>query len=257
MYQRADILDDSGESLKRPFLVSLGVHLAAIAGMLSVGLFTASQTNWGDVDAAGGAVGIAVENSIPMPQAAGTKNPLANDTDSEIAAPKDKQKEEQKQKEALEKLLAEDVKKLKSDKPRSDNRNPFPTDPNQLTSPTGNRISSPLFSGMVGSGGIGVGSSTFGNQFGAYLQAVQQRISSKWRPGEVDPRLKNPPPVVISFEILRNGEVRSVRILQSGGSQTLDLSTQRAVVEAGPFEPLPQAYKGGSATIEVAFKLQR
>ena len=110
---------------------------------------------------------------------------------------------------------------------------------------------------MVGSGGIGVGSSAFGNQFGAYLQAVQQRISSKWRAADVDGRLKNPPPVLISFEILRNGEVRAVRVLQSGGNQTFDLSAQRAVVEAGPFEPLPQGYKGASALVEVAFKLER
>ena len=257
MYRRADILDDSGESLKKPFYLSLIVHSAVLAAVLATGVFTASDTKWGDIDVGGGAVGIAVEMSIPLPQASGTRNPLANDTESEIAPDKEIRKED-KQKEALEKLLAEDVKKLKkSNETRNDFKNPMPLDPKQLTNPSGNRVSSPLFAGMVGSGGVGVGSSAFGNQFGAYLQAVQQRISGKWKPGEVDQRLKNPPPVIVSFEILRNGQVQSVRVLQSGGSQTFDLSAQRAVVEAGPFEPLPQAYKGGSATIEVAFKLQR
>lgn len=255
MYRRADILDDSGESLKRPFYLSLIVHGAVLAAVLATGVFTASDVKWGDIDVGGGAVGIAVEKSIPLPQASGTKNPLANDTESEIAPDKEIRKED-KQKEALEKLLAEDVKKLKkSNEPRNDFKNPMPLDPKQLTNPSGNRVSSPLFAGMVGSGGVGVGSSAFGNQFGAYLQAVQQRISGKWKPG--DAGRKNPQPVILSFEIMRNGEVRSIRVLQSGGIQTFDLSAQRAIVEAGPFEPLPQAYKGGSATIEVAFKLQQ
>ncbi len=256
-YQRADILDQSNAELKRPFYISLGIHAAVLGGIAAFGLFTTQQGQWGDIDVGGGAVGIAVEKSIPLPQSAGIKNPLANDTESEIAPDKEKQKKEA-EKEALEKLLAEDVSKLKNTKPRNDFKNPMPVDdPNKLTNASGNRVSSPLFAGMVGAGGIGVGSSTFGNQFGAYLQAVQQRISGKWKPGDVDQRLKNPPPVVVSFDILRNGEVRSIRVLQSGGSQTFDLSAQRAIIEAGPFEPLPSAYKGASATIEVGFKLQR
>lgn len=255
MYERVDILDDS-QDLKRPFWTSLAVHVTVLGGFLGAGLFQATQPQWGAEDAGGGAVGISVENSIPVPQAQGARNPLANDTESEIAPDKEKRKEDE-QKEALEKLLAEDMQKLKAVKPRNDVTSPLPKDPNTLTSATGNRVSSPLFAGMVGSGGIGVGSSAFGNQFGAYLQAVQQRISAKWRASDVDARLKNPPPVLISFEISRNGEVRAVRVLQSGGNQTFEMSAQRAVVEAGPFEPLPSGYKGSSATIEVAFKLER
>jgi protein TonB len=135
--------------------------------------------------------------------------------------------------------------------------NPLNKDPNQLTSASGARASNPIYGGQAGQGGIGVGSSSMGSQFGAYLQAVQQRISSKWRAADVNAQLKRPPPVRVSFEILRNGEVRAVRVIQTGGDVTYDLSAQRAVVEAGPFEPLPAAYKGSSALIEVAFKLER
>jgi protein TonB len=255
MYQRADILDDS-QDLKRPLATSVILHVLVVGGFIGAGLYNANQPKWGSEDAGGGAVGISVENSIPVPQAQGQKNPLANDTESEIAPDKEKRKDDS-DKEALEKLLAEDMKKLQSTKPRNDVTSPLPKDPNQLTSATGNRVSSPLFAGMVGSGGIGVGSSAFGNQFGAYLQVVQQRISSRWRASDVDARLKDPPPVLISFTILRSGEVRDVRVLQSVGNRTFEISAQRAVVEAAPFEPLPMAYKGESATIEVAFKLER
>lgn len=253
--QRMNVLDGSGEDLKRPFYFSLTVHAAAVAAIVGAAMLGPSSTErWGSLDAAGGAVGIAVEKSIPLPQSSGTKNPLANDTESEIAPAKEKVKED-KQKDALDKLLSEDITKAKKQQQqRNDYKNPNPVENNQLTNASGNRVSSPLFSGQIGVGGVGVGSSTFGNLFGAYLQVVQQRISSKWRP----PGASGAAPVVIvSFEILRDGRVGEIKLMQSGGNSTYDLSAQRAVVEAGPFEPLPSAYKGGSATIEVAFKLQR
>jgi hypothetical protein len=104
MYQRADILDDT-QDLKRPFWMSVGLHVAVIGGLLVAGFIAPKAEQWGSEDAGGGAVGIAVENSIPMPQAQGQRNPLANDTESEIEAPKEKAKEKA-DKEALEKLLA-------------------------------------------------------------------------------------------------------------------------------------------------------
>ncbi|MBS1831776.1 MAG: TonB family protein [Acidobacteria bacterium] len=253
--QRMNVLDGSGEDLKRPFYLSLAVHGAVAAAIVATAMFGPSNSErWGSLDAAGGAVGVAVEKSIPLPQSSGTKNPLANDTESEIAPDKQKIKEEQ-QKEALEKLLSEDISKSKKQQQqRNDYKNPNPVENNQLTNASGNRVSSPLFSGQIGVGGVGVGSSTFGNLFGAYLQVVQERISGKWRP----PGASGATPVVIvSFEILRDGRVGQIKVTQSGGNSTYDLTAQRAIVEAGPFEPLPAAYKGASATIEVAFKLQK
>jgi TonB family protein len=253
--QRMNVLDGGGEDLKRPFYLSLAVHGAALTAIFAAAMLgPSSAEQWGSLDAAGGAVGVAVEKSIPLPQSSGTKNPLANDTESEIAPDKQKVKEEQ-QKEALEKLLSEDISKSKKQQQqRNDYTNPNPTERNQLTNATGNRVSSPLFSGQIGVGGVGVGAGTLGNMFGAYLQVVQERISSKWRPPGAS---GTTPVVVISFEILRDGRVGQVKVTQSGGNSTYDLAAQRAVVEAGPFEPLPAAYKGGSATIEVAFKLQK
>ena len=46
-------------------------------------------------------------------------------------------------------------------------------------------------------------------------------------------------------------------MVQSSGSVALDYSAQRAITEAAPFEPLPAAYDGSSATIEFWFQLKR
>ncbi len=74
---------------------------------------------------------------------------------------------------------------------------------------------------------------------------------------QVDARLRTLPPAIVTFEIMRNGEIRNVRVVQSSGNRALDYSAERAVLQAGPFEPLPAAYGGSSASIEFWFQLQR
>ena len=73
----------------------------------------------------------------------------------------------------------------------------------------------------------------------------------------MDARLRTLPPAIVTFEILRNGQVQNVRVVQSSGNRALDYSAERAVLQAGPFEPLPAAYGGSSASIEFWFQLQR
>jgi protein TonB len=209
----------------------------------------------GDENADGGAVGIGVVNSIPLPQSSGIRNPIADPTESEAPREKEKELKEQKEKEALEKLFERDLKPT-ANKPKSTAKETQQVAENQVRSPD-SRVSSPIFGGTIGSGGTGVRSSTFGNQFGAYVQALQERISQKWRASELDARLRAVPVCVVYFEILRDGRMQGLRVAQSSGNQELDLSAQRAVTEASPFEPLPQGYQGSVAKMEVGFKLQR
>jgi len=152
-------------------------------------------------------------------------------------------------------LLERDLKPTAT-KPKSTAKETKEVAENQVRGPE-SHLSSPVFGGSVGIGGSGSGASSFGNQFGAYVQALQQRIASKWRTSELDARLKSAPQCVVAFEIQRDGSVQDLRVVQSSGNQQLDLSTLRAVTEAGPFEPLPQGYKSSAAKMEVAFKLQR
>jgi protein TonB len=234
---------------------SFGMHIAIVAALAGWTYWKGSQTSMGDEDAQGGAVGIGVVNSIPLPQSSGIRNPVADPSDAETPREKEKELKEQKEKEALEKLLDRDLKPT-ANKPKSTAKETKEVAENQVRS-SESHVSSPIFGATAGSGGIGARSSTFGNQFGAYVQALQQRISSKWRAAELDARLKNVPQCVVSFEILRDGRLQALRVVQSSGNQELDLSAQRAVTEASPFEPLPQGYSGSVAKMEVGFKLQR
>ena len=249
-----DILDAPAD-LTGSIWKSVVMHGGVIVLLVGWAIWKGPQESMGDPDALGGAIGIDAVNSIPLPQSTGNRNPLADNSPAETPREIEKQLKDEKEKEALEKLLDRDLKPTAS-KPKSVSKEPQQVAENQLKSAE-SHVSSPLFGGTIGSGGIGARSSTFGNQFGAYVSALQQRISSKWRASDLDPRLKTVPTCIIAFDIRRDGRIEDLRVVQSSGNQELDLSAQRAVTEASPFEPLPQGYQGSVAKMEVGFKLQR
>ena len=68
------------------------------------------------------------------------------------------------------------------------------------------------------------------------------------RPGQV---------TIVTFSIYRDGRAGDVRIVQSSGNPMVDISAQRAVLDASPFPPLPQGFERSSANIEFQFQLKR
>ena len=131
--------------------------------------------------------------------------------------------------------------------------------PSQLYSPSGQRLNSPMI-GMAGGGGVGIGNnSPFGTQFGDYTSIVKNRVAQAWRTGEIDPRIRSANPVIVTFTILRDGSVpeRSVQVKGRSGIAALDISAQRAILDAQPFPPLPQGFSRSSADVEFTFELRR
>jgi protein TonB len=114
--------------------------------------------------------------------------------------------------------------------------------------------------GMTGGGGISVGNnSMLGTRFGYYADLVKNKVASRWRTTDIDPRIRAANPVIVVFTIRRDGSVpgSSVRIQQSSGIPALDLSAQRAILEAAPFAQLPQEFSRNEAEIEFHFELRR
>lgn len=257
MQPHADILDQR-ESLGGPFVQSVLLH-AAIAGALVVSSisFERSRQVWGSANtAAGTAVAINSVKTIPLPSRAGKINPVANDTESQVPqAPKPEPKKQVK-------VPDEDAVPLKSrlakkqPRPEAPQRyHPQEPAPNQVFSRDAPAAVSPLFE-KPGSGGAGVGvNSAFGNQFGAYADLVVQRVTQKWQTsGLAGLHL---PMAVITFDISRDGSVKNPQIAQRSGNSTLDYSALRAVMDAGPFPPLPSNYSGSSTSVELRFQLQQ
>jgi protein TonB len=194
--------------------------------------------------------------TIPLPSRAGKINPVANDTESQVPqAPKPEPKKQVK-------VPDEDAIPLKSrlakkqPRPEAPQRyRPEAPAPNQVFSREAPAAVSPMFE-KPGSGGAGVGvNSAFGNQFGAYADLVVQRVTQKWQTtGLAGMQL---PMAVITFDIMRDGSVRNPQIAQRSGNSTLDYSALRAVMDAGPFPPLPPNYSSSQAEVELRFQLQR
>jgi TonB family protein len=263
MPSHVDILEQR-ESLRNPFLVSIAVH-AAVFSLIAIhaSIGDRGRVAWGTPHALGGAsVAISAVSQIPLPTRSGESNPLANDTESRVpAAPAPKPQP----KPAAPKPDMSAIPlpgKLAQPLPRTPRYQgqylPNGARPNQLYSHSGQALSSPMFSAQTGTGGVGVGpGSAFGERFGAYRDLLEQRVAQKWRTEDVDPRLQTAPPVIITFEILRDGSIRGVRIDSSSGNRALDLSAQRAIYDAAPFAPLPREYERNSAQIEIWFLLKR
>jgi protein TonB len=79
-----------------------------------------------------------------------------------------------------------------------------------------------------------------------YLDQMLGRIRQSWMR----------PPVegieaVITFRVLRNGEVTEAEIRESSGSRAFDLAALRAVRNASPLPPLPASFREDLLTVNL------
>jgi len=260
---RADILDQP-DSLNKPLVGSLAFHAVAFGTLILWGVVvTGHHETWGDANSGGpGSMTINVVNKIPLPARSGIVNPLANPTESAVPTPPPAAKP--KKLARPEEPDAIPIKSRTRPKPSEVARSAANTwrqkqqdRPNQLYSQAGQALVSPMI-GQVGSGGVGVGlGSPLGSRFGNYVTILRQRVAEKWHTGDVDPRIHSLPTAIVTFDLMRDGTVRNVRIAQSSGNPALDYSAQRAVYEASPFPHLPDAYDRNDATVEFWFELRR
>jgi protein TonB len=258
MDHRIDILDER-ESLRNPFVGSLAFHAGLVAlSFAYVAIQGSSVERWGDPKSlGGGAVGITPVERIPIQSRQGRINPVANDTESQIPSAPTKPQPKQ--------AVREDPKAIAL-KSRNAQKRPSQTTPqkyspvkeprpNQVYSSTGQAATSPMFSQAPGGGNIGSGSSSpFGNRFGYYEQLIRDKVARNWRSQDLDSSVRNP--VVVLFDILRNGSVQNVRVSRPSGNFAADQSAQRAILMSNPFPPLPAQFERDVATIEFVFRLQ-
>ena len=263
MNSRGDILDRP-EPLWGGFWGSVALHVSVGAGVFLGAWFQAHRPHeeWGDIHGGGiGAVAVTPVARIPLPAQSGPVNPVANDTESRVPTPPPKAKAQPAVKEDLDAipLPGRNAKQRPAAAAPNKFREKQEDLPNQVYSQSGQRMVSPMI-GMTGGGGVSMGNnSPFGAQFGAYSDMVKNKVASNWKTSDIDPRIHTANPVVVTFTINRDGSVpsRSVKVEQSSGIAALDMSAQRAVLEAAPFARLPVQFTRDSADIEFHFELRR
>jgi TonB family protein len=108
-----------------------------------------------------------------------------------------------------------------------------------------------------GMGFSGPGGGDFAGRFPSYVDAVRNRISSNWMQSTVDPSIRWAPRANFTFQVLRDGTVTNVQMMQSSGNRSVDNSALRAILSSSPVSPLPSNYSGNSVTVEFYFDFRR
>ncbi len=250
------------ERTRGAFLVALAMHAAMIGGFLYSGWLAAHRSVFGAPDAGGASVAIEAVNSIPLPHSSGPQNPLASDTDSEVpqapAKPIERVKEEKPPPNAVA-LKSRTAKKTAADTSEKNKyRPPLPKiDLNQLYSKSAPAVSNPVFS-ATGAGRVGPGANTtIGNRCPAYAAQIQQLVASHWNTSNVDASVRTAPTVIARFDLMHDGTIRNVHIVQGSGVAPLDTSVERAIQDANPFPKIPECFDRDQASAEFWFELKR
>jgi protein TonB len=101
------------------------------------------------------------------------------------------------------------------------------------------------------------GGGDFATRYGWYVEAVRRKIGSNWNLFEIDPAVRSARRAksVLTFTINRDGSVKNIRMEQSSGNQSMDISAQRALASASPMPPLPNDYTGSYVNVDFDFDL--
>lgn len=87
-----------------------------------------------------------------------------------------------------------------------------------------------------------------------YITQVRNSLWSEWekrRPVGVNTG------TLLSFAITREGKIKDLKVEKSSGDDSFDFVAKSAVINAGPFQPLPMLYEKDELTVTVEFKQEK
>lgn len=62
---------------------------------------------------------------------------------------------------------------------------------------------------------------------------------------------------LVSFAIARDGKIKDLQVARKSGDETFDFAATSAVINAGPFAPLPMYYEKDELTVSVEFRQEK
>ena len=87
-----------------------------------------------------------------------------------------------------------------------------------------------------------------------YPWYITQVRNSLWVEWEKRRPIGNELSALVSFAIARDGSIKNLKVERSSHDDTFDFAATSAVINAGPFAPLPMYYEKDELTISVEFK---
>ena len=274
-------IEDPG--LAAPLGWSLVLHSLLLASLAVSTLVSHQGDNWAgspgggavSVKLVGGLTGAPAGVPLPRPEVV-TPSRVVDTTKGLYKSepqPKPKAQPEAKQipefsKEKRPRYVTRPSKLLEDNTPPPQNAVPYggggspsvPYSQSQSPAPSQAQSQFNLGSGGATTGGLGFsgpGGGDFGGRFAWYVDAVRNRVSSNWLQSTVDPSVRFAPRAVVTFDILRNGSIANVQILQPSGNASVDNSAVRAILGSSPVNPLPAEYSGAKVSVEFWFDFKR
>ena len=203
--------------MKKPFFISLGIHIGIFIILYIVSAFSAPMKPPQKVYS----VKII---SAPQPEPEKT-----------VVEEKSKKVEEKKPKTRVEKESKKKKKKSTKKKPQKESK------PAQKKKTKKNLAR--------GSASIDIEGQNFSDDF--YLNLIMTKIANNW----LNPlRGGRKMSVTIYFRIQKNGTVSDVKIEKKSGNSLLDQSALRAVLASSPLPPLPESYSGDFLGVHFEFE---
>ena len=96
-------------------------------------------------------------------------------------------------------------------------------------------------------------SDTNGYDIGPYINTVATRVRLNWYsiiPAAIKGEKGR---AVVTFNIMRDGKVQEVRVVESAGNETLARAAVGAITVSSPFSALPSAFKLECITLQFSF----
>lgn len=254
---------ENNEKLGTPLVVSIVLHglLFASALFLPAILGHRGDDSWGGSGSSGGdAMSANLVSSIPLPANRDATNVLATESKGLTQS---EPKPVAKEPDAIP-IPDKDV-KIKASKTPTTPTNKKPVEvaklDNRVPFGEGGPVSGPYgaFSAANTKGGFGFtgGGGDFGSKYSWYVDQVRRKVSENWMKYEVDPNISSARRVYIYFEITRGGSPANIKVEQSSGIPSLDISATRALQRIDTFGPLPPGYNGSSVSVEFWFDYRR
>lgn len=277
------------ERLSRAVWASVGLHTAlAVLLIASPWFFPANSELWGSENGGGDAISIQTVSGSGLPLPA-PPNPrpdaIGNDSaglseavpQPEAAAPPETAPEDA---EPVPEEFEEEFEVAEAPEPEP---TPPPAPPKPVPTPPAPRLPEPprdpvappsdnaipfgqggrpdvsggTFGNDQGAGGLEVGDGAFGSQFGTYVSAMKQKIANNWFQSMVNASVPSGSRVTLTFDILRNGNIADVRVVEPSGNPTLDESAERAISRSSPLGTLPARFSGSRISVRFWFEFRR
>jgi protein TonB len=258
------------DSLKRPLVLAGIFHLALFAGMGYLLRATPHEGDWGGP---GGSISVGIVGSvpaavpaIPLPQPDTVTESRVVDESKGLykSEPEPKPKVEDAtplpkfEKNKPPKYISKPSKLLENKTPPPQNAVPYGGGGTPAV-PYSAATTFTLGSGSTQAGMTagGAGGGNFGQKYSWYVEAVQRRVSGNWLQATVDPSIRAAPRADITFQIMRDGTVANIQVVQSSGNASVDTSAVRALRASSPLQPLPNDYSGGYVSVDFYFDFRR